>query len=404
MQTAYKCRAYPTEEQAALLNRTFGCIRFVWNHTLAERHRLWHQEGKSLSYRESDANLTALKRNPEFAWLNEVAAVPLQQAIRHQYTAMQAFFQKHARYPRFKTRNSRRSATFTRSGMSMRHGELRIAKSKKPLRFIWSWSDVDVATINPTSVTVSRDSAGRWFVSFAVDVADPEPQPSTGQSVGIDVGLTNLVTLSTGEKVPHPKHMERKERRLKRYQRMMARRKPKPGQESSKRYKKAKRLVAKQHVKVADARRDHLHKVTTKIVRQNDTIAIEDLAVSNMVKNRKLSKAISRTGWHEMRRQLEYKAERTGRKVVTCNRFYPSSKTCSNCGHLLAQLSLKTRHWTCPTCGTRHDRDVNAAKNILVAAGLVETKNARGATVRPAEATPGLVAVKRESPGFSYGE
>jgi putative transposase len=399
MRTAYKCRAYPTQEQAALLSRTFGCIRFVWNHTLDERHRLWHQERKGLSYKESDANLTALKRKPEFEWLTEVAAVPLQQAIRHQYAAMQAFFQKRAKYPRFKTRNSRQSATFTRAGMSMRDGTLRIAKASEPLRFVWSWNDVDVTGLDPTSVTISWDTAGRWFVSFAVEVADPSVQEPTGQRVGIDVGLTSLTTLSTGEKIAHPKHMDQHERRLKRYQRMMARRRPKPGQESSNRYKKAKLHAAKQHAKVADARRDHLHKLTTELVRKHDLIAIEDLNVSGMVKNRCLSKAISRTGWYEMRRQLEYKTERYGRQVITCDRWYPSSKTCSDCGHLLAKLSLGTRHWTCPGCGTLHDRDVNAAKNILVAAGLVETQNARGADVRATEATPGRSAAKREPIG-----
>ncbi len=396
---AYKCRAYPTEEQIALLSRTFGCIRVVWNHTLAERHRLWHQEGKSYSYKESDAALTALKRNPEFAWLNEVSSVPLQQAIRHQYSAMQAFFQKRARYPRFKSRDSRQSATFTRAAMSMRDGVLKIAKSKEPLRFVWSWPDIDVTQLDPSSLTVSRDASGRWFVSFAVDVTDPAPLRETGDSVGIDLGLTDLIVLSTGEKVAHPRHMDAKERRLKKYQRMMARRGPKPGHESSNRYKKAKLHVAKQHAKVSDARRDHLHKLATKLVRQNDSIAIEDLAVKNMVKNRCLAKSISRTGWGEFRRQLEYKAERAGRTLVVIDRFYPSSKTCSACGHLLAKLSLGTRHWTCPTCGTRHDRDVNAAKNILVAAGLAETENARGATVRPNRVIDRRVAVKREPTG-----
>ena len=243
---------------------------------------------------------------------------------------------------------------------------------------MWSWSDVDVTQLDPTSVTVSRDAAGRWFVSFAVDFNDPVPHERTGQSVGIDLGLTHLVVMSDGEKIEHPRHMEAKERRLKKYQRMMTRRKPKPGKEGSRGYRRARQLVAKQHARVTDARRDHLHKLTTKIIQDNDVIAMEDLNVSGMVKNRHLSKAISRTGWRELRRQVQYKCERYGREAKYVNRFYPSSKTCSACGHLLHKLSLSTRTWTCPSCGTRHDRDVNAAKNILVAAGHVDTQNTPG--------------------------
>lgn len=396
MRTAYKCRAYPTQEQAQLLYRTFGCIRVVWNQSLANRHQRWHQEGKSISYREADANLTVLKQDPEFEWLNEVSSVALQQAIRHQHSAFQAFFAKRARYPRFKTRNSRQSATFTKAGMRIDAAGLRLAKFTQPLKIVWSWPDVSLTDLNVTSLTVSRDSSGRWFVSFSVESEDPKPLPLTRQSVGIDLGLTDIAVLSTGEKIAHPRHMDKHERKLKRYQRMIARR-----QKGSARREKARKHVARQHAKVADARRDHMHKLTTKIVRENDVIAIEDLVPKNMVRNRRLSKSISRTGWGEFRRQLEYKSERAGRELRVCNRWFPSSKTCSNCGHLLDKLNLGTRHWTCPTCGTRHDRDVNAAKNILVAAGQADTQNARGADLRPVQATARRSAVKRESSSFT---
>lgn len=377
VRTAYKCRAYPTPEQAAVLGRTFGCIRVVWNRTLTARHRRWHAERKSTSYAETDRALTEMKKKPELAFLNEVSSVPLQQTLRHQHTAMTAFFQKRARYPRYKSRYGRQSASYTRSAFRWRNGVLTLGKMPGALEFVWSWPDVDTATIDPTTVTVSRDPDGRWFVTFAVDVDDPLAPEPTGQVVGVDLGLKDFAVLSTGERVPHPKHMERRERRLKRYQRMMARKK-----KGSANRAKAKRKVARAHSKVRDARRDFLHKQSTGLVRRFDAIAVEDLNVAGMVRNRSLAKSISRTGWAEFRSMLTYKAHRDGRHLAVVDRWYPSSKTCSACGHLLGTLSLGTRHWQCPGCGTRHDRDVNAAKNIAVAAGLVETINACGADVR----------------------
>ena len=394
MRTAYKCRVYPTPEQASLLNRTFGCIRVVWNRTLAQRHARWHTDRRGTSYADTDRALTAMKALPEFDWLAEVSSVPLQQALRHQHTAFTAFFAKRARYPRFKSRNSKQSASFTRSAFRMKTGALWLAKTTEPLRFVWSWPDIDVTGLDPSTVTVSRDPDGRWFVTFAVDVDAPTPSELTGDSVGVDLGLTDFAVLSTGERIGHPRHMQRHERRLKRYQRRLARK-----QRGSNNRKKAKTKVARAHCRVRDARRDFLHKTSTGLVRRFDGIAIEDLAVANMVRNRSLAKSISRTGWAELRTLLAYKAHRDGRTLAVVDRFYPSSKTCSACGHLLATLSLKTRTWQCPSCGTRHDRDINAAKNIMVAAGLVETQNACGADVRPAGATLGQSAVNQELAG-----
>ncbi|MFU8872523.1 RNA-guided endonuclease InsQ/TnpB family protein [Micromonospora sp. SL4-19] len=377
MRTAYKCRAYPTPEQAVVLNRTFGCVRVVWNRTLAARHARWHAERKGTSYAETDRALTEMKNLPDLAFLNEVSSVPLQQTLRHQHNAMTAFFAKRVRYPRFKSRHGRQSASYTRSAFRMRDGHLSLGKTPGTLAFVWSWPNIDPATLDPSTVTVSRDPDGRWYVTFAVDVdTSPAPEP-TGQVVGVDLGLTDFAVLSTGGRIPHPKHMERRERRLKRYQRMMARK-----QRGSNNRAKAKQRVARSHSRVRDARRDFLHKASTALVRRFDAIAVEDLAVANMVRNRGLAKAISRTGWAEFRQLLTYKAHRDGRHLAIVDRWYPSSKTCSACGHLLARLSLGTRHWTCPSCGTRHDRDVNAAKNIAVAAGLAETINACGADVR----------------------
>ena len=378
-----------------MLNRTFGCVRVVWNLTLAERRRLYQAESKNLSYASSDAALTALKRQLEWTFLNEVSSVPLPQTLRHQYKAFSAFFAKRARYPRFKSRHGRQSATFTRSAFAIRGGVLRLAKMSEPLRFVWTWPTVDVTTVDPTSVTVTRDPAGRWFVTFHVDLPGPAPLPATGQSVGIDVGLTDIAVLSTGEKIPHPRHWERHERNLKRWQRRLAR-----CQKGSANRAKRRVKVARAHARVADGRRDFLHKLSTRIVREHDLIALEDLQVRNMIRNRRLARAISCTGWAELRAMIEYKAEHAGRAIVAVDRWYPSSKTCSGCGHLLADLDIGTRQWACPSCGIRPDRDINAAKNILAAGRAV---TACGGDVRRAGATQVLLPTKQETQRATAG-
>jgi len=268
--------------------------------------------------------------------------------------------------PRFKSRQGRQSAHYTRSAFSFRNGVLKLAKTSVPLRYVWSWPDVDVAGIDPTTVVVSREPDGRWYVTFMVDGGPPEPVPGTGNAAGVDLGVKDFAVTSDGEKIANPRHLERKARNLARYQRRLAR-----CQRGSANRAKAKAKVARAHRKVRNSRRDFLHKISTRVVRDNDLIVIEDLAVRNMVRNRRLARAISDCGWGEFRSMLEYKCERYGRTLVVIDRWYPSSKTCSACGHLLAGLYLSTRHWQCPSCGTRHDRDVNAAKNILAAGQAV---------------------------------
>jgi putative transposase len=335
-----------------------------------------------------------MKKDPDLAFLNEVSSVPLQQALRHQHQAFAAFFAKRARYPRFKSRQGRQSATYTRSAFSFREGILRPAKMSTPLRYVWSWPDVDVTTLNPAMVIVSRESDGRWYVTFTVDTDDPEPAPETGRATGADLGVKDFAVLSTGEKITNPRHLERKARNLARYQRRLARK-----QKGSANRAKAKAKVARAHRKVRNARQDFLHRASTRLVRENDLIAVEDLNVAGMVRNWKLARVISDCGWGEFRRQLEYKCERYGRTLAVVDRWYPSSKTCSTCGHLLASLSLSTRHWACPSCGTRHDRDINAAKNIL-AAGRAAARghpgDACGADVSHSGSSRVRSAVKQE--------
>ena len=377
-----------------MLNRTFGCVRVVWNRTLAARRERYATEGASTSYAETDRALTAMKKDPGLAFLSEVSSVPLQQALRHQHTAFSAFFARHARYPRFKSRAGRQSAHYTRSAFAMRGGELRLAKTSTPLRFVWSWPDVDLTALNPAIVIVSREPDGRWYVTFTVDTTQPEPLPETGHAVGVDLGVKDFAVTSDGEKIANPRHLDRKARNLARYQRRLAHRR-----KGSANRAKAAVKVARAPRKVRDARRDFLHRASTRLVRENDIIVIEDLNVSGMVRNRRLARAISDCGWGEFRRQLEYKCERARHELVVIDRWYPSSKTCSACGHLLAGLSLSTRHWTCPSCRARHDRDINAAKNIL-AAGLAVARgspgDACGADVRHPGSSRVQSALKQE--------
>ncbi|GGP95590.1 RNA-guided endonuclease InsQ/TnpB family protein [Streptosporangium pseudovulgare] len=388
MRTAYKVRVYPTPEQAATLSRTFGCLRVVWNRILAWRHARYHGEGVTTSFAQANARLTAMKATDELAWLNEVSSVPLQQAIRHQQVAFTNFFAGRARYPRYKSRTGRQSAEYTRSAFRYRDGRLFLAKMDAPPAFVWSWPDIDPATIDPATVTVSRDPCGRWYASFTVDVDDPEQVPATGRVVGVDVGVKDFAVTSDGEKIANPRHLAKRERNLARYQRRMARK-----QHGSANRAKAKAKVARAHRKVRASRADFLHRTSARLVRDHDVIVIEDLAVANMVRNRSLAKAISDCGWGAFRRMLEYKAAKYGRHLMVIDRWYPSSKTCSACGHLLARLSLSTRTWQCPSCGTRHDRDVNAAKNIL-AAGLAVS--ACGGDVRHSGSSRVRSPVKQE--------
>jgi len=402
MGTAYRCRAYPGEAQQQVLNRTFGCVRVVWNRTLAARHERYAAEGRGIGYAETDLALTAMKREPDLAFLNEVSSVPLQQALRHQHRAFQAFYGRRARYPRFKSRRGRQSAHYTRSAFSMRDGELRLAKTDGPLRFVWSWPEVDVAALDPAMVIVAREPDDRWYVTFTVGTDARAPMDKTGHAVGIDLGVKDFAVTSDGDRIANPRHLERKAHNLARYQRRLAR-----CHKGSANRARAAAKVARAHRKVRNARRDFLHRTSTKLIRAADTIVIEDLNVAGMVRSRHLARAISDCGWGEFRRQLTYKCARYGRDLVVIDRWYPSSKTCSACGHLLAELSLGTRRWTCPRCRARHDRDINAAKNIL-AAGLAVAQgtppgDACGAGVRHSGSSRVQPAVKQEPRSATAG-
>ncbi|MBW4048104.1 MAG: IS200/IS605 family element transposase accessory protein TnpB [Proteobacteria bacterium] len=371
---AYRFRFYPTPEQVDALARTFGCARFAYNHMLRMRSDAWMQRQERVGYHETSAALTALKKTPEHAWLNEVSSVPVQQALRHLNTAFLNFFAKRAQYPSFKRKDGPQAAEYTTSAFRWDAGRraLRLAKMDAPLDIRWSRTLPQAAKL--TTVTISRDAAARYFASMLCDDAVAS-KPAVESRVGIDLGLTHFAVLSNGEKIASPKTFRKNESGLAKWQRRMARAKL-----GSKNRAKLKLKVAALHAHITDARRDFLHKLSTRLISENQVIAVETLSVSNMQRNRSLAKSISDASWAEFVRQLEYKAQWYGRTLIGIDRWYPSSKRCSVCGHTKTTMPLSVRTWACPECGTTHDRDINAARNVL-AAGLAVS--AHGETVSP---------------------
>ena len=369
---AYRFRFYPTPEQESNLAQTFGCARFAYNYMLRQRTDAWFMRQERVGYHETSAMLTALKKTPEHAWLNEVSSVPIQQSLRHLQTAFSNFFARRNKYPTFKRKDGAQSAEYTTSAFNWNGKALKLAKMSAPLNIRFSRTIPKAAIV--TTVAVSKDCAGRYFVSMLCTDRVQEKTPIVAK-VGIDLGLSHFAILSTGEKIAAPNTFRKNEAKLAKLQRRLAKK-----QKGSANLKKAKLKVAKLHAKIADSRKDFLHKLSTRLINENQVIAIETLAVSNMQKNHCLAKSICDAGWAEFVRQLEYKSLWYGRELVGIDRWYPSSKRCSDCGHAVAKMPLKVREWTCPECGTIHDRDINAARNVL-AAGLAVS--ALGESVNP---------------------
>ena len=371
---AYKYRFFPTVEQENLLRRTMGCVRLVYNKALATRTIAWYERQERIGYKETSSLLTGWKKVEGLDFLNEVSSVPLQQCLRHLQKAFANFWGKRAKYPRFKAKRNGGSAEFTKSSFNYRNGSLWLAKCKEPLNIVWS--RLLPEGCEPSTVTVKLDPSGRWFVSLLVDDYTIETLPPTQKKVGIDAGISRLITTSDGEKIANPKHFNRLYQKLKIAQKELSRK-----TKGSNNRDKARLQVARIHAQIKDARTDFLHKLTSRLVQENSVIAIEDLAIRNMVKNHKLARSISDASWSEMFRQLEYKCEWYGRKLVKIDRFFPSSKRCNHCGFVVDKMPLDVRTWDCPSCGTTGiDRDINAGKNIL-AAGLAVI--VCGADIRP---------------------
>jgi putative transposase len=367
---AYKFRFYPTDEQRILLAQTFGCVRFVYNWGLHTRSTAYQERGEKLSYNDLAGMLPPLKKH--YPWLSDVSSVPIQQSLRHLKRAFKNFFEGRAKYPTFKTKQNAQSATYASNAFTWDGTTLTLAKMDIPLDIHWHRSLPK--DTKPSSVTVTRDCANRYFVSMLVE-EDIKPLLVTSAHIGLDLGIKSMVALSTGETVGNPHFFVKDEKKLAKAQRRHAKKK-----QGSKNREKARLKVARVHARIQDRRRDYQHKLSTRIVRENQVMCVESLAVKNMVKNHCLAKAISDVGWGEFVRQLEYKSQWYGRTLIKIDRFYPSSKTCSACKHVLDSLRLDIREWVCPLCGTVHDRDTNAALNIL-AEGL--SASACGGSVRP---------------------
>ncbi len=351
----FKFRFYPTKEQKIQLAQTFGCTGFVYNWALALSTDSYYQENKSLSYHDTSNALTKLKKEPDKLWLKEVSSVPLQQGLRHLNSAFKNFFAGQSKYPRFKKKSNKQSATYATSAFKWQDCQLTLAKMSQPLKIKWSRK----FNGQPTTVTISKDPSGRYFVSFLVE-QELEQWEKTDEKIGIDLGIKDVVVTSKGFGSGNPKYLRKYKARLKTLQRRLARK-----QKGSNNRHKARLKVAKLHVKIADCRRDFLHKLSTKLVRENQSIFTETLAVKNMMANHKLAKAIADCGWGEFLRQLQYKCEWHDRELVGIDRWFPSSKRCFQCGHVLDKLSLDIREWQCPSCNNLNLRDYNAALNIL---------------------------------------
>lgn len=366
-----KYRLYPTREQEALLAKSFGCARYAYNWAIDVRSQAYAQGRKTPSRFDLNKLMTAEKR--ERPWLSDVSDWVLKEAISHACSAYENFFAKRAAFPRFKSRrDSVQSATWRRPTVKGKNhvfvpklGVLRF-REHRPL-------EGEIKT-----VTVSRHASGRYYVCFQVDDGkECAPKPRHAESaVGIDVGIESFCTLSTGEKVANPRLRESSQKRIAKLQRRLARQR-----RGSNRYRKTKRRLAREHEKVADERREFLHVLSTRLVNENQVIAVEDLSVKGMLSNHRLAYRIADASWSEFARMLGYKCERHGSHLISCGRFEPSSKMCSTCGKIRKDMPLSVRSWECPECGRRHDRDVNAAVNILNFA-VASTVNGRGEKVR----------------------
>lgn len=375
MKRRYRYRLYPHPHQQVALAKAFGCARVVWNDALAKSRELYAL-GEKTSYPVlAKLCITQAKQSPQRSWLSNSSNVVLQQSVRDLDLAYRNWWASlkgkrkgpKVQAPRFKKRRGAQSIRFM--SHVFRTGERSLTLCKiGPVPIEWSRS----LPSEPSSVTIIRDASGRYFASFVVKVK-PIPLPANGKAVGIDLGLASFAVTSDGEKIAPPKFLRSALKRLRRLQRNL-----KHKQKGSNRLAAARRKVAAVYASIADKRLDFLHQLSTRIIRENQTVVLEDLNVSGMVKNKKLARSIADAGWQQFRVLLESKAEQYGRQVVVINRWLPTSQVCSACGHHDGKKELSIRKWQCPRCGTVHDRDINAALNIL-AAGLAESQNGRGA-------------------------
>lgn len=353
---AYKFRLYPSREQAELLAKHFGCTRFVYNHFLNQRKEQYRLTGKSDNYYAQARSLTELKKQEATAWLKEINSQSLQFALRSLETAYTNFFQKRAKFPSFKSKHAKNSFTVPQS-IFIADGRLFIPKFKEGIKCrVHREIKGKVG-----KATISKTPSGKYFVSVFTEEEYVTPIKKSGKAVGVDMGLKDLLITSDGETFKNNRYIKRYERKLAKAQLHLSRKK-----KGSKGFENQRLKVAKLHEKIANSRADYLHKCSISLVRRYDTICIEDLNVKGMERNHRLAKSVTDASWGAFVSMLTYKAEWNGKKVVKIDRFFPSSQTCNVCGYINKQTKdLSVREWECPVCHTHHNRDVNAAINIL---------------------------------------
>ncbi len=369
-QRAFQFRCYPTEEQQQHLTQTFGCCRKVYNHFLSYRSEACYERHERVSEVDTINRLPELKQT-EFPSLKDVSSGPLQQALRHWQRGFVNVWAGRAKSPTFKSKQGKQAATYARNGFPFDRAHHRLQIAKRGYVKVKGSREVPG---DPSPVVLSKPPRGRYYVSLRCEV-DVPPLPVVAQEIGIEVGWTHPAPLSNGEKIGNPKYTRPYEKQLASAPRELSR-KPKGSQNRT----KARLKVAQVHQKIAACRLDFVHKMTTRLIPENQVIVVEDLNVTGMGHNHKLAKHIADVSWGEIFRQLEYKAAWYGRTLVKIDRFYPSSKRCSGCGYIVDTLSLSIRAWTCPKCDAVHDRDHKAAINILGAGQALVTC---GSGVRP---------------------
>ena len=357
MEKAFKYRIYPNKKQKELINKTFGCCRFVYNTYLAKRTSLYKGKGETYSYVQCAKDMKILK--DELPWLREVDSTALQSALKDLGSAYQNFFQKRARYPKFKSKKTNRhsyqskhtNGNIAYQGKRIKLPKLGLVKTKNKL----------VPQGRILSATVSKEPSGKYYVSLCCTDVNISLYQKTGSTVGIDLGITNFATTSKGDIIANPKYLNQSLKKLAKLQKELSRKSI-----GSSNRNKARLKVARQHEVVANQRKDYLHKLSSHLIRTNDVICIEDLSVQNMIQSRKLAQSISDASWSEFVRQLEYKAFWHHKQIVKIGTFFPSSQICNLCGHKNTHVKhLSVRSWECSGCHTHHDRDANASLNIL---------------------------------------
>ena len=399
MLTATKIRIYPNAVQADKLAKAFGCARWYWNNSLAETQKVYQETGKGLGQYQLNARLPQLKS--EIEWLGETHSQVLQSVSLHLSRAFVNFFERRAKYPQFKSKHRKQSIQYPQGVKVVDACKVYLPKIGHVKAIVHRELAGSIKT-----VTVSKDPSGKYFASILCENLVAMPDISlNGKILGIDVGLTDLAVTSDGSKFANPKHVLKAQKNLAKKQQHLSRK-----AKGSNTRNKARLLVAKAHERVANTRQDYLHKLSTRLVNENQVIAVEDLHVKGMMKNHNLARAIGDAGWGSFTNMLKYKTARQGKGYIEVNRFFASSKTCSCCMHAQAKMPLDVRMWTCDQCGAKHDRDINAALNIrneaqrMITAGIVVTANG-GAVSRSAgrKSSISLAPLKLEATSFRAG-